>query len=199
MTHRNLKDAALLEAVLARDDAAWREFVRRFDKAMRRCVRTVSTRYRDVETSDDVDDVMSTVYLGFLEDDMHKLRVFDETRGRRLSSWVSLLAIKMAHDHFRSLRRLPHCDGLDEAVDVADSCADALDQLIDAEDLCVIEKLLRILQANDREFMERCLDADANVYALAETLGVSPDTVRSRRARLLVRLRSHVMRNRAAS
>lgn len=197
MSHRNLKDAALLEAVLARDDAAWREFVRRFDKAMRRCVRTVSSRYRDVE-SGDIGDVMSIVYLGFLEDDMHKLRVFDETRGRRLSSWVSLLAIKMAHDHYRSLRRLPQCDGLDEAVDVADSCADALDQLIDAEDLCVIETLLGILQANDREFMERCLDADANVYALAETLGVSPDTLRSRRARLLVRLRSHVMRNRAA-
>ncbi len=197
MSHRNPKDAALLDAVLARDDVAWREFVRRFDKAMRRCVRTVTSRYRDVE-SGDIDDVMSTVYLGLLEDDMHKLRVFDETRGRRLSSWVSLLAIKMAHDHYRSLRRLPHCDGLDEAIDVADSCADALDQLIDAEDRAVIEKLLRILQANDREFMERCLDADANVYALAETLGVSANTVRSRRARILVRLRSHVMRNRAA-
>ncbi|GAC1451996.1 MAG: hypothetical protein PVSMB8_11280 [Vulcanimicrobiaceae bacterium] len=190
--------SALLDAVLARDAAAWREFVRRFDKAMRRCVRTVSSRYQDVETSDDIDDVMSTVYLGFLENDMHKLRVFDETRGRRLSSWVSLLAIKMAHDHYRSLRRLPQCDELDEAVDVADSCADALDQFIDEEDRAVIEKLLRILQANDREFMERCLDADANVYALAETLGVSPDTVRTRRARILVRLRSHVMRHRSA-
>ena len=192
--HREMKDAALLRAVLATDGGAWREFVRRFDKAMRRCVRGVGDRYRNVRASDDVDDIMSEVYLGFLADDMQRLRAYDETRGRRLSSWVSLLSIKMAHDYYRNLRRSAEHVELDEAAEVADPAPDALEQLIDAEERDRLEQLLAILPANDREFMEGCLDDDADVHALAARFEVSPETIRSRRGRIMTRLRSRVMK-----
>ena len=195
---RELKDAALLRAVLANDVEAWREFVRRFHKAMYRCVRGVAGRYRNVHSSDDIDEVMGEVYLGFVANDMQKLRAFDETRGRRLSSWVSLLAIKMAHDYFRSLRRAPQLAGLEEAADVVDPAADPLERLIEAEDREHLERLLAKLPANDRDFMERCLDDDASVHAVADQLAMTPETVRSRRGRIMSRLRSQVMRDRAA-
>ena len=196
--YREMKDAALLRAVLAKDGGAWREFVRRFEKPMRRCVRGVGDRYRNVRASDDVDDIMSEVYVGFLADDMQKLRAFDATRGRRLSSWVSLLAIKMAHDHYRNLRRSAEHVDLDEAADVADPAPDALEQLIEVEERDRLGQLLAILPANDREFMERCLDDDADVHALASRFAVSAETIRARRGRIMTRLRSRVMRESAA-
>lgn len=196
--YREMKDAALLRAVLASDGAAWREFVRRFDKAMRRCVRGVAGRYRNVRSSDDSDDVMGEVYLGLVADNMQKLRAFDEERGRRLSSWVSLLSIKMAHDYYRNLRRTPQFTGLEEAVDVADPAADALERVIEDEDRQQLETLLAKLPANDRAFMERCLDEDADFDALALELGVEPASVRSRRARITTRLRSDVGKGSAA-
>lgn len=196
--YRELKDAALLRAVLAKDAGAWREFVRRFEKPMRRCVRGVGDRYRNVRASDDVDDIMSEVFVGFLADDMQKLRAFDATRGRRLSSWVSLLAIKMAHDYYRNLRRSAEHVDLDEAVDVADPAPDALEQLIDVEERDRLGQLLAILPANDREFMECCLDDDANIHALASRFAVSPETIRGRRARIVTQIRSRAMKEGAA-
>ena len=198
LENRDMKDAALLRAVLASDAGAWREFVRRFDKAMRRCVRGVAGRYRNVRSSDDIDEVMGEVYLGLVADDMQRLRAFDETRGRRLSSWVGLLSIKMAHDYYRGLRRVPQFAGLDEAADVADPAADALENLMDDQNRHLVEELLDRLPANDRAFMERCLDEDADFETLAGELGVAPASVRGRRARITTRLRSDLMKGSAA-
>lgn len=101
---RDLTDGELLDALVRREDRAWAELVRRYDKMLRAMVkRRISRALCDVLPSDAAEDVMGTFYLKLVEHDMRKLRIWgDGPRKATLRTWLTMLASQVAVDHVRS-------------------------------------------------------------------------------------------------
>ena len=57
---------------------------------------------------------------------------------------------------------------------------------------------LEHMPANGREFMEHCLDDDANAQLLASQFAASPESIRARRGRIVTRLGSRASTGGAA-
>src|SRR5580765_2507518 len=83
-------DQTLLAGMIANLPAAWREFQKRYDRLIHRCITKVTRRFSSIVAQDDVREVYATLYLSLLANDKHKLRTFDPDRGNRFSSWIGL-------------------------------------------------------------------------------------------------------------
>ena len=100
---KELEDDALLALCLERDQAAWREFTRRFEPALRKQVfKVVSNALKTILDSDAVDDVIGELYVDILEADMRKLRFWHEgNRKAAITSWLTMIANGIAVEHIR--------------------------------------------------------------------------------------------------
>src|SRR5579862_9063114 len=74
-------DEALVLAMIANEPSAWREFSRRYERLIYRCITKVTRRFASVVTQEDLAEIYSTLLLSLLTNDMHKLRSFDPERG----------------------------------------------------------------------------------------------------------------------
>ena len=93
-----LSDEELVQAVLAREPAAWPTFFAKYERLVISCIRKVMRRYGAAFNDEDIEDLVSATALNIVKDDYKKLRAFDPTRGYKLSSWVGVIATNTAHD-----------------------------------------------------------------------------------------------------
>ncbi len=108
-------ETELLSRMLLRDGNAWREFHRRYDRLIFRCIHKVTGRFQGSITSEDVREIYGMFLLSLNKRDMHKLRTFEPERGNKLSSWVGMLATNCAWDYLRRVARQPQCTTLADA------------------------------------------------------------------------------------
>ena len=193
MNHPNslLNDAALRDRLLAHDDAAWREFHRRYDRLVLSCVQRVIMRFARVVPSDAIHEIRANFYAALLANDLHKLRTFDVARGNKLSSWIGLIAINTAWDYLRATARHPTAPLL---------CAERLH----GEDVDLVEvsaarqechrlaDVVSALPPRDREFVRLCFVDGRSAQELAEALGVNLQGVYARKHRITQIGRAHV-------
>jgi hypothetical protein len=101
--YARLDDGALSVALLTHDEAAWREFVRRYEPVLRHQVgRVLGRAVRQVLDSDAIDDVIGDFYADILDDNMRKLRIWiDGPRIAQLGSWLAMIASQIAVEHIR--------------------------------------------------------------------------------------------------
>ena len=187
----------LLQRVLNREETAWNELFRRYRRLMLRCVFKVGTRCGRRLSDDDVNDIYAELCCSLVRDDSHKLRVYDPTRGARLSSWLGLLATNAAYDYMRHLMRQPPQDELDEAIAVPIDRPSALDQLLDRERYRNLDALLDAVTDKDRRFVELYYGDGLEPEEVALSMGISVKTVYSKKNKLrnkLISLRERVRR-----
>ena len=100
-SYRLIPDGPLLEAVLAKDQVAWTELIRRYRALVFRCITKVAAKYDAVLSNEDANEIFGDMCFNLLRDDMRKLRAYDPARGAKLGSWLGLLAINTAYDYLR--------------------------------------------------------------------------------------------------
>ena len=108
-------DQELLGRMLERDAKAWREFYRRFDRLIYRCIHKVTSRFRHTVGPDDVQEIYGQLMVNLTAHDMRRLRAFQPEKGNKLGSWIGLLATNTAWDYLRSVARQPMCSEIGEA------------------------------------------------------------------------------------
>ena len=118
LTPEDWTDRELLGRMLVREGKAWREFHRRFDRLIYRCIHKVTGRFRSVVSSEDVREIYCQLLMNLTARNMHKLQSFQPERGNKLSSWIGLLATNTAWDYLRSVARQPQCTDLTAAEEV---------------------------------------------------------------------------------
>ena len=121
-------DDDLVSGMVANEPWAWKEFQRRYDRLIHRCITKVTRRFATLVGQDDVRDIYASLYLSLVANGRHKLRSFDPDRGNRFSSWIGLLAINCAYDYLRSLKREPHKGSLSEASELVCDLPDPYEQ-----------------------------------------------------------------------
>ena len=186
-----LSDLALLDRLLQREEAAWREFHRRYDRLIWRCITKVTGRFGAVLSTDDVDEIRANFAAILLANDMHKLRVFKPERGNRLGTWIGMLAINAAWDYLRSVSRQPVADGLALADERPSSAPDPFDLVARREDCARIETLLQTFSRRDRTFVTLYFVDGRTPEEVADEMGISVKTVYSKKHKIRTRLERH--------
>jgi RNA polymerase sigma-70 factor (ECF subfamily) len=186
--YRALADGPLLGLVLAKHGDAWHELIRRYRALMFRCITRVAAKYDTVLSNEDSNEIFGDMCFNLLRDDMRKLRAYDPGRGAKLSSWLGLLAINTAYDYLRQTARRPLLDKLDQTIDRAGEGPNALDSLLEKERWRYLNGLLAEFSDKDRRFVELYYGHGLLPEEVATAMGISVQTVYSKKNKLRTKL-----------
>lgn len=191
------EEQLLLAAVLAGNGGAWRRFTQRYQGLIAACVRKVLHRYSASYDKDDLADLIADVWIALLKDDRHKLRQYDPERGYRFSSWIGLIATNTTIDALRARTTRPSfiedMEGFAERYLVERRSPQRVVELSHAARLA--KAALEQLDDEERRFVIACFHEERPPADLAAELGVSVNTVYSRKFKVrakLVRIAEHM-------
>jgi RNA polymerase sigma-70 factor (ECF subfamily) len=181
-------DAALCQAFLEGDEAAFGELVRRHQQLVYRLVR------RYAKTSDDALDLAQRAFLQAFEAARRTMPRLVQSGGELpFKAWVVRIAINLGKNHVRDTRRWPQAPV--ERVDVEQSAqADAQLKLErdDAERLT--RQAVLTLPKRQREVFTLRIDAGLSFADVAGTLGITEGNAKSHFHYAVKRLRDEVHR-----
>lgn len=198
-----LSDEELVQAVLAREPAAWPTFFAKYERLVMSCVRKVLYRYGAPFNEEDLEDLLSASAYNIVKDDYKKLRSFDFARGYKLSSWVGLIATNTAHDFLR--RRAPTetwtAVALDDTAPVALQSAEALasETLETRDEARELQDAIASLSPTDRLFVDYYFRQELEPEVIARLMAISVNTVYSRKNKIREKLRTIVAERQAQS
>lgn len=178
----------LVAQMISGEPRSWREFQRRYDRLIYRCITKVTARFAARVSADDVHEIYATLLLQLLANDMHKLRTFDPERGNRFGSWIGLLAINAAYDHLRSVRRDSNSQPIQEAEQVRGEGPDPYEECERREQAEVVTKMLGDFSEKDRQFMVLYFGEGLKPEEVAEKMSISVKTVYSKKHKIQSRL-----------
>lgn len=181
-------DELLLGRMLLKDGRAWREFHRRFDRLVYRCIHKVTGRFRSVVGDEDVREIYAQFLVNITARDMKRLRAFDPERGNKLSSWIGLLATNTAWDYMRAVARRPQCSELHEAEEMSAEGADPYDDILRKQRWKLVSKAVATFSEKDQTFMKLYFIDGLEPEEVAEAMNVSVKTVYSKKHKIRCRL-----------
>ena len=195
-----LPDGDLVNAVLAREPAAWPTFFAKYERLVVACVRRALRRYGASHGEEDIEDLVSQTAFNLVKDDYKKLRTFDPTRGYKLSSWVGLIATNTALDALR--RRAPtdvwSAASLDDTDPVLPTLASAergpADQLAQKDEIRLVRAAIDELSESDKLFLEYYYVEELEPEEIARLMSISLNTVYSRKNKIREKLARFVKR-----
>ena len=190
-----LSDELLLERMLRKEGAAWREFHRRYDRLIYRCIHKVTGRFTSVLGSEDVREIYAMLLMNLTARNMHKLRSFDADRGNKLSSWIGLLATNTAWDYLRQVARQPQVTELADAEEIRTSRPDPYQNLADKERWTLVNDTLREFSRKDRTFVRLYYVDGLTPEEIAEEMRISVKTVYSKKHKIRCRLEQVLQRS----
>ena len=184
-------DKELLRHVLRSEARGWAELVRRFRPLIYRCITKVTLKYAPSLGNADLDEIYADVMMQLVRDDMHKLRIYNPSRGTKLGSWIGMISVNAAYDFLRSAGRRPLLDKVDGTLDPHEECdRTPLDQLIEKERWNHLNGLLADFTDKDRTFVELYYQKGLEADEIAAEMQISLKTVYSKKHKI----RAHLVR-----
>ena len=184
-------DRELLRQVLRRETRGWAELVRRYRPLIYRCITKVTLKYSPSLGNADLDEIYADFMMQLVRDDMHKLRIYNPSRGTKLGSWIGMLSVNAAYDFLRSAGRRPLLDKVDGVLDPHEECdRTPLDQLIEKERWEHLNTLLSDFTDKDRTFVELYYRRGMEADEIAVEMQISLKTVYSKKHKI----RAHLVR-----
>ncbi len=181
-------DRELLSRMLLRDGLAWREFHRRYDRLVYRCIHKVTSRFTAVLGSEDVREIYAQLLMNLTAHDMRKLRAFSFDRGNKLSSWIGMLTTNTAWDYLRRVARQPPASEMQEAEDIGSTTCSPYDQMVAHERMNLVNEALAAFSSKDRHFVHLYYVDGLSAEEVAERMQISVKTVYSKKHKIRCRL-----------
>jgi RNA polymerase sigma-70 factor, ECF subfamily len=179
-------EGTLVLGMIANDAQAWREFQKRYDRLILRCITKVTKRFAAI-SQEDIREIYATLLVSLLANDKTKLRTFDPERGNRFSSWIGLLAIHSAYDYLRGIKREPHKEALAEAENMSAE-SDPFEQTAQRQRAEIAAKVLSGFSKKDRTFAALYFGEGMAPDEIARTMHISVKTVYSKKHKIQSRL-----------
>lgn len=180
------EDLALVQRLLARDEAAWLDFVSRFDRLVQSRILTACRETgRSAGVTETASEIAGEVYAALVEHDMKVLRSFS---GRsRLSTWLAVIVRRFALRHITRLNRLPVNADPELCGQVMDSDGDNSVQQKRLQDIAQARKQL---SPNDQLVLRLFYDEGRSYEEIARMLEISTNAVGPKLDRARRRLKS---------
>jgi len=183
-------DRELLRHVLRSDARGWAELVRRFRPLIYRCITKVTLKYAPSLGNADLDEIYADVMMQLVRDEMHKLRIYNPSRGTKLGSWIGMIAVNAAYDYLRSYGKRPLLDRVDGNLDPHEECdRTPLDLLLEKERWTHFNDLLTDFSDKDRTFLDLYYARGLEAEQVAEEMQISLKTVYSKKHKIRTHLK----------
>jgi RNA polymerase sigma factor (sigma-70 family) len=188
------QDAAIISrCVSGSDENAWAYFVSRYSRlvwsAIHRTFKASSCAY----TLEDAEDLYGAFFLSLVENDFRKLRQFQSRNACSLTTWLTVVAVRMTIDHMRRQSARPVTVAGPAAALLADIIADkarnAEQLLMDAQRSASIARSLDSLSGHDREIYDLLYVKGVSPDDAARTMGTTAAAIYTRKHRLIERLK----------
>lgn len=191
-----MDDHQLLAACLDRDAEAWEVLIRRFSNLIYRTIQGTA-RIKNVALSrQDLEDLLSTVFLELLDRQCHKLRKYRGNKGCTLASWIRMITQQTVLDHFRRTRDALACRDrliqLDINLDLATPTPSPLSRLTAQEKYRLIDAALQVLSPRDQLIIRMHCMEGCSLKTMAKVLKVSQNNIHSVKHRAVHRLQKAV-------
>jgi RNA polymerase sigma factor (sigma-70 family) len=184
------EEVELLQALLGARTQVERDrigaaFVLRYERLVRSCVLKVMRRYGAAFVTHDVDDLVADVWVMLFQNDCSKLRKYDATRGFRIASFIGMVSTHTAIDYLRSQRSNVPLDDeiLRQQVAPTSSC-----DVEERQHAVLAQRAMELLSGEERTFICAVYCEERDPQELARALGVSTNTVYSRKFKLREKL-----------
>jgi RNA polymerase sigma-70 factor (ECF subfamily) len=185
--HLEWSEAQLVERMLRREEAAWREFIARHDGLVRNLIRRILDRFPGTSRAD-TEEVRAAFLHDLLAHDMRKLRRFDNTRGSSLSTWIGMLASHATWDHLRVATR--HSRGETQLLrrEVTAHVPDPFSNLAAQESARQVEQAVSDLSTKDQTFVHLFYVLGRSPEEISAAMKISVKTVYSKKHKISARL-----------
>ncbi|MFO0566197.1 MAG: sigma-70 family RNA polymerase sigma factor [Polyangiaceae bacterium] len=180
-------EAAFVARLVADEAAAWREFNLIYAPQLHRAIGRILSRFGAVTGSDDAREVYAKLCLMLVSRDKAKLRSFDPTRGARLGSWLTRMAMQTTYDHLRRIKRNP-VDSRVEVFEPESERPDPHEELWERERAALLAQVVGTLSAREKEFFVLYFGQDLAPEEIAARMGISVATVYTKKHKLERRL-----------
>jgi RNA polymerase sigma-70 factor, ECF subfamily len=184
-------DEDLVAGVVANETRAWREFQRRYDRLVLRCITKVTKAFSAV-SPDDVREIYGQFYLSLCANDRAKLAAFDPSRGCSFSSYVGMLATHCAYDWLRVIRREPQREALAAAEELSSELPDPCEATVQQERARLAAEVLAGFSERDRVFASLYFGEGMEPDEIARSMKISVKTVYSKKHKIQSKLESLV-------
>jgi RNA polymerase sigma-70 factor (ECF subfamily) len=182
-------DLGLLEGLLMNEHAAWTTFQQRYDRLVESCIGRVLRKFQRRVSLEDAREVRASFYLALVQNEMHKLRAFDPSRGCKLGTFIGMIATNCAHDHLRSIRREPMKDVIGEgALDVESEEPSPFEHTSHKERAALCGKVLADFSDKDRDFATLYFIDGMEPEEIAARMNISVKTVYTKKHKIQQKL-----------
>jgi RNA polymerase sigma-70 factor (ECF subfamily) len=182
-------ELGLLEGLLMNERAAWAAFHTRYDRLIESCIGRVLRKFQSRVSIEDAREVKASFYLALVQNEMHKLRAFDPSRGCKLGTFIGMIAANCAHDHLRSIRREPTKDVIGEgALEVESEEPSPFDATSRKERVALCTKVLEDFSDKDRDFATLYFVEGMEPEEIAERMNISVKTVYTKKHKIQAKL-----------
>jgi RNA polymerase sigma-70 factor (ECF subfamily) len=187
------EEIELLGALLRGNRQRWSDFSRRYERLIASCVLRTLRRYDATFSREDLDDLVSEVWLALLRDDMKKLRLYQAERGFRLASWIALIATNTTIDRLRARQaESTYLEDIETPEVEASSKPD--EDAMDRQRAELVQAALSQLSAEERAFVLDCFHEQRAPEEIARQHGVAVNTIYSRKFKIREKLARIVRR-----
>lgn len=193
----NLTDSELIKRCLSDGDrAAWEAFVRRYSRLIWNYIRKTFHSYSFQYTEEDVEDIYSTLFLSLVEDDFKKLRQFRGENSCAVSTWLTVVTVRLTIDYMRKDKRHHILKSDHEDRDIWESIPDTKyrpDKLIEEKQKSESLKIsMAALSTRDEMIYNLLYNKGFSPEETAETLGLSVSAVYSRKHRIIEKIKKNI-------
>jgi len=188
LSAEDFTDQELLERMIEKDALAWREFARRYDRLIYRCIHKVTGRFRNSIVPEDIQEIYGQLMVNLTAHDMRRLRAFAPEKGNKFGSWIGLLATNTAWDFLRTVARQPACAELAEAEKIGALGPSPLDECSKRQQWEILARMVERLSEKDRLFVQLYFVDGLSAEEVAEAMEISVKTVYSKKHKIRCRL-----------
>jgi len=196
MTSDSTAQEILNKCLSGGDRSAWEAFVRKYSKliwnAIHKAFRTYSFRY----SPEDLEDMYSSVFLALIDNDFKKLRQFKNENACSLSTWLSIITVRMTIDHMRKDKSRfivePAKEGTEIFELIPDNAYNADALLENKEKIDILRKSVNILPPKDRMIYDLLFIKGLSNEETARSIGISVNTLYSRKHRIAEKIKQHL-------
>jgi RNA polymerase sigma-70 factor (ECF subfamily) len=196
ITNERQEELHLLDRVLRGSTQARTRFFLRYTSVVEARVRQVLRRAGSWISEDDIQDMVSEIWLSLFEDDMRPLRRFDPERQIKVATWIGLLARNKTIDKLRTshLGRTVSIDEKEGTREPASSRPLPTDEVERREQQSLAVQAMEQLSHEERRFMKAWYIEDREPEELASDFNIAIGTVYSRRFKIQAKLAKAIRR-----
>jgi RNA polymerase sigma factor (sigma-70 family) len=194
---KNITDNELINKCLFDGDkSAWEAFVTKYSKLIWNSIRRTFHSYSFRYSSEDVEDVFSSVFLSLVEKDFNKLRQFRGENACSVSTWLSVAVVHMTIDYMRKDKGHLVVNSNQEEREIWELVPDTTyrsDRLLEKKQVNQdLIKAVKILTQRDRLIYDLLYNKGFSPEETAETLKLSVSIVYSRKHRIIEKIRKNI-------